>query len=310
MGLSFGLLSTLVLASHAIMSVIAFDCDFRDTYPRQYVAHKIKSSDVIIDGVLNEDAWQLSTFTSNFVDISTSTTPKFQTQAKILWGDEFVYIGAVLQDSDIWANITETCHCNTSSADQVIFHDNDFEVFIDIDGDTHYYKEFEINSLNATWDLIMNKPYNDGGYENSSRVFGKDGYDMQPPLICAVHINGTVNDPASEDSFWTVEIALPIAKLGVNESSSNFPPTNGTFWRINFSRVEWNVEIVDENNYWKAASCQSCAVPGTAAEDNWVWSPQGEVNMHLPEKWGMLQFTTASPGEYAPDIFNDEWPAY
>ena len=25
-------------------------------------------------------------------------------------------------------------------------------------------------------------------------------------------------------------------------------------------------------------------------EDNWVWSPQGVVNMHLPDRWGEVQF--------------------
>jgi len=27
-------------------------------------------------------------------------------------------------------------------------------------------------------------------------------------------------------------------------------------------------------------------------EDNWVWSPQWVVNMHVPEKWGIIQFST------------------
>jgi hypothetical protein len=31
-------------------------------------------------------------------------------------------------------------------------------------------------------------------------------------------------------------------------------------------------------------------------EDNWVWSPQGVIDMHRPEKWGYVQFLTAKPG--------------
>eukprot|EP00043_Microstomoeca_roanoka_P009142 m.87102 g.87102 ORF g.87102 m.87102 type:complete len:97 (+) comp14492_c1_seq2:667-957(+) len=60
--------------------------------------------------------------------------------------------------------------------DSVIFQDNDFEVFVCPDGTSHYYKEFEMNALNTTWSLCLNKPYLNGGYENSSRVFGKNGY--------------------------------------------------------------------------------------------------------------------------------------
>ena len=33
-------------------------------------------------------------------------------------------------------------HCLNSTEDQVIFHDNDFEIFTNPDGTTHYYKEY------------------------------------------------------------------------------------------------------------------------------------------------------------------------
>src|SRR5262249_33418945 len=39
-------------------------------------------------------------------------------------------------------------------------------------------------------------------------------------------------------------------------------------------------------------------VPGRR-EHNWVWSPQGVVDMHRPERWGYLQFSTARPGSAA-----------
>ena len=32
-------------------------------------------------------------------------------------------------------------------------------------------QEFEMNARGVWWDLVLNKPYSDGGYENSSRVF-------------------------------------------------------------------------------------------------------------------------------------------
>ena len=89
-----------------------------------------------------------------------------------------------MQDTAIWANITHTCHCLNNSQDQVIFHDNDFEVFVDADGSTHYYKETEMNAAAADWDLCLDKPYGDGGYENSTRVFGDKGFDMQPVGRC------------------------------------------------------------------------------------------------------------------------------
>ena len=31
-------------------------------------------------------------------------------------------------------------------------------------------------------------------------------------------------------------------------------------------------------------------------EENWVWSPQGRINMHMPEMWGYLQFSGIEAG--------------
>jgi len=56
-------------------------------------------------------------------------------------------LGHDSQEPEIWANITEH--------DQVIFQDNDFEVFVDPASSSHYYKELEINALASTWALYV-----------------------------------------------------------------------------------------------------------------------------------------------------------
>jgi hypothetical protein len=53
--------------------------------------------------------------------------------------------------------------------------------------------------------------------------------------------------------------------------------------------VEWQHEVV-AGKYRKREK---------TAEDNWVWSPQGVIDMHRPERWGVLQFSTAPPGTVA-----------
>jgi hypothetical protein len=124
---------------------------------------------------------------------------------------------------------------------------------------------------------------------------------MQPPLRCGVYVDGLFNDPTSRNTYWTAEIAIRFIDLAYN-TTAQVPPKDGDMWRINFSRVEWNVKVV-AGRYVKDPSCQSCPEPGTAHEDNWVWSPQGTVNMHVPERWAMLQFAT---GE-ADYVWNSEW---
>jgi hypothetical protein len=40
-------------------------------------------------------------------------------------------------------------------------------------------------------------------------------------------------------------------------------------------------------------------------EHNWVWSPQGAVNMHMPERWGYVQFSSAAAGTSS-DAFTED----
>lgn len=103
----------------ALAAAAAIDCSFSSIYPRQYVAYKT-AGDIVVDGKLDEPAWTEVGFTDPFVDISTNTTPKFDTRAKIRWDDTNLYIGAVVTDEAIWANITHTCHCYDPSEDQVV----------------------------------------------------------------------------------------------------------------------------------------------------------------------------------------------
>jgi hypothetical protein len=232
--------------------------------PLRYQA-PFASSAVRVDGRQDDAAWAAAPWTPLFVDIEGDAKPKprFKTRAKMLWDAEYFYIAAEMEEPHVWGTLTQH--------DSVIFHDNDFEVFIDPNGDTLEYYEFEINALNTGWDLFLDKPY---------RFNGKARNEWEiPGLKTAVHVDGTLNDPRDTDRGWTVEIALPWTVLG-EYAHRPAPPRTGDEWRVNFSRVEWQ-HRVNGGRYEK--------VPGTK-EDNWVWSPQGVVNMHIPEKWGYVRF--------------------
>jgi hypothetical protein len=241
--------------------------------PRHYVCPRA-AVPLTIDGRLDKAAWRAAPWTEDFVDIEGDRRekPRFRTRVKMLWDDRYFYIGAELEEPHVWGTLTEH--------DSVIFQDNDFELFIDPDGDNHNYAEFEINALNTGWDLLLKKPYRDGGPADNSWEI--------PGLKTAIHVDGTLNDPHDVDRGWTVEIALPWDVLG-KLSPQPAPPRDGDQWRVNFSRVEWLHDIV-EGKYHK--------IPDRR-EDNWVWSPQGVVDMHRPETWGYVQFSTAPAGEAA-----------
>ena len=217
-----------------------------------------------IDGDLDKPQWRIAPWTEDFVDIEGDfkPVPRQRTRAKMLWDDDYFYVGAELWETDIWATLTEH--------DSVIFQDNDFEVFIDPDGDANRYFEFEINALNTTWDLYLDRPYRDGGSADNS---------WETQALSAVKIFGTLNDSSDVDERWTVEIAFPWQCFAAS-GGMPCPPRLNDVWRVNFSRVEWQTSVVN-GRYVK--------VPGIP-EDNWVWSPQGVIDMHQPEQWGYVRF--------------------
>jgi hypothetical protein len=242
-------------------------------HPKGYVCHRAAKA-IEIDGAMTDAVWESAPWSDAFVDIEGDRQPKprHRTLVKMVWDDEALYIAAEMDEPHLWATLTEH--------DAVIFHDNDFEVFLDPDGDNHLYGELELNALNTTWDLLLTKPYKDGGKAvNAWEITGHN---------TAVKLSATHNDPRDKDTGWTVEIKWPWK--GLKElSGAVVPPKDGDQWRINFSRVEWDTEIV-EGKYRKVKG---------KPEYNWVWSPQGVIDMHRPERWGYLQFSTAKPGEAA-----------
>jgi hypothetical protein len=245
--------------------------------PKGYVCHRADGP-ITVDGKLDEAAWKAVPWTDDFVDIEGDRRPKprFRTRAKMLWDDDNFYIAAELEEPHVWATLRKH--------DSVIFRDNDFEVFINPAGDSHVYAELELNALNTTWDLLLTMPYKDAGC-------AVDAWEVAG-LKTAVHVDGTLNDPRDRDRTWTVEIAWPWK--GLKELTiRKVPPKDGERWRVNFSRVEWEHEIV-EGKYRTMKG---------KAEDNWVWSPQGVVDMHRPERWGYVQFSIAPPGKavFVPD---------
>ena len=228
------------------------------TTPRHYVCYRTNEK-IKIDGKLNEKSWAKAAETESFVDISGEgfPKPKYDTKARMMWDDDYLYVSAVLEEPNIVANLTQR--------DTIIYHDNDFEVFLDPTGDGQTYYEIENNARGVVFDLMLDRAYRSGG-----------NFYVQwdcPGLKLAVQHDGTLNKKSDTDRSWTVEMAIP--HKAITRSFTN-PLVAGNIWRINFSRVEW--------------------LKKGGPEENWVWSPTGEINMHAPNQWGYLQFSDKALG--------------
>jgi hypothetical protein len=273
---------------------------FWNYYPRTYIAPRITSAPPFIDGNLSKPEWELAPWSELFDDIrgpndvpSESERPPStcSTRIKMMWDDHYLFLGALLHADADYPVRTSFRRRN----DPIFQQDSDFEVFLDPTGSTHQYKEFEINAFNTVWNLLLDKPYIDGGQEHSGRVANPGDnlyYDVKKQKTAVMMLEGNVNTPSI--TVWSIEIAMAFSDIFFSIPSKidnqfmtgklNHPTTKlsphiypNQRWRINFSRVERQGDI------------------------NWTWQPQiewnpqtkryqGMVNMHLPNAWGYLVF--------------------
>jgi hypothetical protein len=279
-------------------------------YPLQYEVSRAPSPEIIIDGDLTKDCWKNVPWSEDFGDIQGDLNDKNntapithipRTRFKAMYDDEYLYIGGELVPAP---NRTTEAHC--TERNQVIYKtDSDFEVFIDAYGTNHNYKELEINARNIVWNLMLDKPYRDGGHEHSARVApndvnSPDYYEVYHQQTATRILHGSINDyQHHQGAYWTVEMALAYSDLLVvtnnnhnhhpnprlSPSQSTPPPGSSSsspssiFWRVNFSRVE------DRGN-----------INWTWQSQNIVWDPssrkyRGVIDMHIPESWGYFHFS-------------------
>lgn len=240
------------------------------TDTKGYCAPRVKGR-IVVDGKLNESDWKNAPHTDFFVDIEGEgrPLPKYKTTAQMLWDEDYFYVAATLEEPNVVARL--------KMRDTIIWKENDFEVFIDPDNDGVNYYEFEVNARNTMMDLMITHPYRSGG-------------DFIMPWDCAglKHAGrgqGTLNKSRDTDKGWTVEMAIPVRSLRKNFGYTQGLSAMEPEWRVNFSRVQW--------------------LKPEGPEENWVWSPTGKVDMHMPERWGRVNFVETlydcAGGETSPE---------
>ncbi|PIE76599.1 carbohydrate-binding family 9-like protein [bacterium DOLJORAL78_65_58] len=252
----------------------AFDTPADMGPPRVYLCARAAQAPVI-DGVLDDAAWRDVAWTEPFTDIEGARrpAPAFATTAAMRWDEQYFYFAFRLEEPHLQAS----CRQRDSYIYQL---DNDIEIFMDPDGSNHLYAELELNALNTAWDLLLIRPYRDGGP-------AVHAWDIAG-LRTAVHLDGTLNDPSDQDRGWTVEVAMPWDVLG-QMAGRAAPPADGDIWRVNFSRVQWDFLPDPAGGYTKARDPETGR---PLPEHNWVWSPQSLIAMHMPENWGEVMFVT------------------
>ena len=113
--------------------------------------------------------------------------------------------------------------------------------------------------------------------------------DWSADANSAVYAEGTVNDASDRDESWTVEMALSFKALAARSNKmSRKTPDDGETWFMNFGRSEQSLIVTDKDTYVKDESVPT----------SWrSWQPCGAINLHLQDRWGLVQFrkTTNEP---------------
>jgi hypothetical protein len=240
-------------------------------FPQDILDYTVNKTDdiITIDGILDEEAWTAAPATSNFVVLGEETTPSTVTWSKVLWDTNYLYIAFHCEDSAIWATY------NTHDAE--LYREDAVEIYIDADGDGLNYIELEVNPINATFDLWLDKPWDEGGTGNKDWDFND--------MTTAVQLKGTNANNADTDTSWICEMALPFTEMSFLAPSMHYPPVKDDMWRFNLYRFD-------------RASTNDPLGEATG------WS-QTSGGQHEPEFFGNITFADDSP----PDAITESYAA-
>lgn len=199
-----------------------------------YRCHRTAGA-IQIDGRLDEPSWTAAASTCPFYNLE-GRPCCFPTEAKLLWDNEWLYIGATFKDPKINATRKER--------DDSLWMEDVFEVFIREQQHKKYHDyfvEYQVSPLGTVMDCFCLGPY--AGVINWSSSRWKT----------AVTIDGTVNDDKDTDNGWTVEMAIPFqdlySQVWLHPDLKPLTPKNGDRLRMNMIRIEY-VDKKPEDAHW------------------------------------------------------------
>lgn len=230
-----------------------------------------------------------------FVNIVNGKPAMLSTWAAVLWSDEHLFVRYWAEEPLLAGTMLER--------DSLLFAENNLELFID-GGDTYY--ELEVSANNTVYEVLFAwndrisavveefpelQPLEAGAYTfggNNDRVsehfwngthprgirWAYTDWDL-PGLETEVTLHGTINNHDDVDEGWDLMMKIPWKSLKVLADGRILPPTSGDVWRFQLARYELVQEL--EMNV------------------GWAWTPVGDVDNHMPEKFTPVRFVEGRP---------------
>jgi hypothetical protein len=237
----------------------------------------------VVHGSLSEGLWAEAPKTSRFADAASGSVAFFDTHAALAWDDEHLYVGAWLEERDVWTT--------GERRRGLAWQENTFELFIGADG-AHY--QLSVNAAGKTEELLFvwKDAWTRGGrYDTSDldlarQAPGVIGGDAAPRhrrgqrwmfdewrmenLRVAVRVDGDLNERHDLDRGWTVEMALPWEGLR-HVVDGGVPPRAGQRLRIALGRNQ----VIDQR--------------ATRWTTTWSWHVAGEAGLYAPEHYPVVE---------------------
>jgi len=209
------------------------------------LSHRIED-DINLDGKLNDWAPRDSVVFSN----NDNTVIVYSS-----WNNTNVYFGIRVEDR----SIVNQHEFDTSSEPQEIYHQDDVEIYLDVDHDHNQIRDFPdrtylIAPSGAMYERMVSF---DGSNYNEWKEFD---------INTEIYIRGTLNNDQDVDTYYSIELAIPWEKLGIKAQETNSLGLN--IWNC-------DKDYVDGDYYYSS------------------WTTQ-MGNQENPSEWGNVVFISRS----------------
>lgn len=154
----------------------------------------------VMDGVLNDPAWQMAAVVALQYTEMGAPAP-VRTEVRLAYDDTTLYFAITAEEPEIGA-----LKAKETKRDGPVFYDDSVELFLDPTGKRGVYFQLAANTLGARFDQKMLTPAWNAEWQ------------------VAVH---------RDTGSWTMEMSVPFASLGAP------PPKAGDTWTANFARNRW-----------------------------------------------------------------------